>query len=331
MTPLLPAGRRRKESQEMATPTAYFQKRFVPLEEARIGVITHAFLYGTACFEGIRGNWNEADGRIYLFRIRDHFERLRKSCRILRIELPYSLEELCDLTVKLVELNGYTEDVYVRPIAYKSSEVIGVRMHDLEDDFLMFVAPFGPYLDVEKGVRCMTSSWRRVDDMGIPARAKVNGLYVNSALAKTEAQENGFDEAIMLNDDGHVSEGSGENIFMVEGGRLITPPVSDNVLEGITRETVITLAREELGVETVERQIDRSELYVADECFMTGTAAHVSAVVEVDRRPIGDGQPGEITRRLQGLYFDILVGRDEKYTHWLTAASPRLEPAARQG
>jgi branched-chain amino acid aminotransferase len=204
-------------------------------------------------------------------------------------------------------------------------------MHDLDDDFLMFVAPFGPYLDLEKGIRCMTSSWRRVDDMSIPARAKVNGLYVNSALAKTEAQENGFDEAIMLNADGHVSEGSGENIFMVEGGRLVTPPLSDNILVGITRDTVVTLAREELGVETVERQIDRSELYVADECFMTGTAAHVSAVVEVDRRPIGDGRPGEVTRRLQELYFDILVGRDEKYAHWVRAASPQVEPARSAG
>jgi len=198
-----------------------------------------------------------------------------------------------------------------------------VRMHDLEDDFLMFVTPFGPYLDVEKGIRCMTSSWRRVPDTGIPARAKVNGLYVNSALAKTEAQENGFDEAIMLNDDGHVSEGSGENIFIVEDGRLITPTVSDNILVGITRDTAIPLARDELGSETVERQIDRSELYIADECFMTGTAAHVSAVIDVDRRPIGDGRVGPITSELQRWYFNVLRGRTEKYDHWLTPVTPK--------
>ncbi len=208
----------------MPTPYAYFQKQFVPLAEAKIGIMTHAFLYGTATFEGIRGNWNEDVGQIYLFRLQDHFRRLHKSCRILKIDLPYSVEELTDLTVKLVEMCGYTEDVYIRPIAYKSSEVIGVRMHDLEDDFLVFVCPFGPYLDIEKGIRCMTSSWRRVEDVGIPARAKVNGLYVNSALAKTEAQENGYDEAIMLDMDGHVSEGSGENIFIVVDGRLYTPP-----------------------------------------------------------------------------------------------------------
>ncbi len=313
----------------MPTPYAYFQKRFVPLAEARISVMTHAFLYGTATFEGIRGNWNEDDGQIYLFRVRDHFRRLRKSCRILTIDLPYTEEELETLAVRLVEMCGYREDIYVRPIAYKSSEIIGVRLHNLEDDFLMFVTPFGPYLDVEKGIRCMTSSWRRVEDTGIPARAKVNGVYVNSALAKTEAQANGFDEAIMLNEDGHVSEGSGENIFVVEEGRLITPPSSDNILVGITRDTVIRLAREELGIETIERPIDRTELYVADECFMTGTAAHVTAVVEVDRRPIGEGQPGAITTQLQRLYFDVVRGKNAKYASWCTPATPKAVPAAR--
>jgi branched-chain amino acid aminotransferase len=315
----------------MPTPHAYFQKQFVPLAEAKIGIMTHAFLYGTATFEGIRGNWNEDVGQVILFRVQDHFRRLHKSCRILKMDLPYSIEELTDIIVKLVEMCGYTEDIYIRPIVYKSSEVVGVRMHNLDDDFLMFVCPFGPYLDVEKGIRCLTSSWRRVEDVGIPARAKVNGLYVNSALAKTEAQENGCDEAIMLDMNGHVSEGSGENIFMVVDGRLYTPPSSDNILIGITRDTVIRLAADELGIETVERSIDRSELYIADECFMTGTAAHVSAVVEVDRRPVGDGRVGPITAHLQKLYFDVVRGKNSKYAHWCTAASPKLQPAARQG
>jgi branched-chain amino acid aminotransferase len=313
----------------MPTPHAYFQKQFVPLAEAKIGIMTHAFLYGTATFEGIRGNWNEDVGQVMLFRVPDHFRRLHKSCRILKMGLPYSVEELTDIIVKLVEMCGYTEDIYIRPIVYKSSEVVGVRMHNLDDDFLMFVCPFGPYLDVEKGIRCLTSSWRRVEDVGIPARAKVNGLYVNSALAKTEAQENGCDEAIMLDMNGHVSEGSGENIFMVVDGRLYTPPSSDNILIGITRDTVIRLAADELGIETVERSIDRSELYIADECFMTGTAAHVSAVVEVDRRPVGDGRVGPITAQLQKLYFDVVRGKNSKYARWCTAASPKLQPAAR--
>lgn len=309
----------------MGTPYAYFRGQIVPLSEAKVGVMTHAFNYGTACFEGIRGNYNRDEGQMYLFRMREHYQRLRKSCRILHINLPYTDDELAEITLKLVERCGYQEDIYIRPLAYKSSEVVGVRLHDLEDDFLIFVTPFGPYLDIEKGARCCTSSWRRVDDMGIPARAKVTGIYVNSAFAKTEAMLNGFDEAIMLNADGHVSEGSGENIFIVVDGKIITPPPSDNILVGITRDAVMQLAREELGIETVERQIDRSELYIADECFMTGTAAHVTPVVEVDRRPVGDGTPGPVTRQLMRLYFDTLIGKNPKYAHWLTPVYAQVQ------
>jgi len=290
----------------MATPYAYFKKQIVPLEEAKIGVMTHAFNYGTAVFEGIRGNWNAAEGQMYLFRLKEHFDRLRKSCRIMRIEFPYENEELYSIATKIVEMSGYQEDVYLRPLAYKSSEVLGVRLHDLEDDFLVFIAPFGPYLDIEKGARCCTSSWRRVEDTGIPARAKITGIYANSALAKTEANLNGFDEAIMLDERGHVSEGSGENIF-------------------VTRDTVITLAREELGIATVERDIDRTELYTADECFMTGTAAHVTPVVELDRRQIGDATMGPVTRRLSQLYFDIIRGKNPKYVHWCTPCYSRVK------
>jgi branched-chain amino acid aminotransferase len=309
----------------MGRPYAYFQRKFVPLAEAKIGVMTHAFNYGTAVFEGIRGNWNGDDEQIYVFRLEDHYRRLRKSCRILKLDLPYTDEELADITVRLVAMCGYNEDIYLRPIAYKSSEVVGVRIHNLESDFLIYVTPFGPYLDIEKGARCCTSSWRRVEDTGIPARAKINGIYVNSALAKTEAIENGLDEAIMLNEDGHVSEGSGENIFIVEDGRLITPSVSSNILVGITRETVITLAREELGVETIERPIDRSELYVADECFMTGTAAHVTPVTEVDRRPVGDGARGPITAEIQRLYFEVVRGKSAKYARWCTPCYTKVK------
>ena len=307
------------------TPYAYFQKEFVPLAEAKIGIMTHAFNYGTGVFEGIRGNWNENEQQLYLFRIKEHYDRIRRSCRIMRIEFPYSNEELHSLTTKLVEMCGYREDVYVRPLAYKSSEVLGLRLHDLDDDFLVFVAPFGPYLDIEKGARCCTSSWRRVEDTSIPARAKVTGIYANSALAKTEAHLNGFDEAIMLDERGHVSEGSGENIFIVEGDRLVTPPPSSNILVGITRDTVMALARQELGMETVERDIDRSELYITEECFMTGTAAHVTPVVELDHRPIGDGKMGPVTKRLVQLYFDIITGRNPKYASWCTPCYSRVK------
>lgn len=303
----------------------YFGGAFVPDEQAKIGVKTHAFNYGTGCFEGIRGYWNENDGQVYLFRLREHYERLHKSCRILGIGLDKSVEDLCELTLELVRQNGYREDVYIRPLAYKSSEIVGVRMHNLEDGLTIFTTPFGKYLPADNGCRCCTSSFRRVDDNAIPARAKVTGIYVNSAMAKTEAQLNGFDEAIMLSHEGHISEGSGENIFLVMDGKLITPAPSENILMGITRASVIDLAKNELGVETVERQVDRSELYVADECFMTGTAAEISPVVEVDRRPIGTGKVGPISNQLRSIFDDVVRGRVERYRAW---CSPVYQPVA---
>lgn len=304
----------------MAAPYAFFNGKFVPLSEAKIGIMTHAFNYGTACFEGIRGNWNAEHKQMYIFRLADHFQRLLKNCRVLKIELPHTVDELCQLTLELAEMCGYQEDIYIRPLAYKSSEEVGVRLHNLQDGFLLFTTPFGAYLDVSKGARCCVSSWRRVDDNMIPPRAKITGLYVNSALAKTEAFENGFDEAILLTQEGHVSEGSGENIFLVMNGRLVTPPIADNILVGITRETVMTLAREELGIETLERSINHSELYMADECFMTGTAAHVTPVTEIDHRKVGSGQIGEISKTLQDLYFNVIQGKNHKYLHWCIPA-----------
>jgi branched-chain amino acid aminotransferase len=301
---------------------AFFKKQFVPLSEAKVGIMTHALNYGTACFEGIRGNWNSDQAQMYLFRLEDHYRRLLKSCHILKIKLPYTAHQLSQITVELVAKNGYQEDIYIRPLAYKSSETVGVRLHNLEDDFFVFVTPFGPYLDTEKGARCCISSWRRIDDNMIPPRAKVTGLYVNSALAKTEAWENGHDEAILLSQDGHVSEGSGENIFIVLDGKLITPSSSDNILKGITRDAVMQIARNELGLDIIERSLDRSELYIADECFMTGTAANVTPVVEIDRRSVGNGKVGKITRQIQRFYHDIVRGNSTKYSRWCTPAYP---------
>ncbi len=296
---------------------AYFHKQFVPLSEAKIGIMTHSLHYGTALFEGIRGNWNSERKQIYLFRLKEHYERLHKGCRVLKISLPYTIDELCRITVDLVERCGFQEDIYIRPLAYKSSESLGVRLHDLDDDFLVFAFPWGPYLGDK--ARCCVSSWRRPDDNVIPPRIKITGLYVNNAFAKTEAVENGFDEAIMLTPDGHVSEGTGENIFLVINGKLITPASYNNILVGITRDTVIKLAQNELGVETIERPIDRSELYVAEECFLTGTAAHITPVAEVDRYKIGSGEVGEITRKLQEIYSDVIRGNNSKYLDWCTA------------
>ena len=305
-------------------PYAFFDKQFMPLSEAKIGILTHALHYGTACFEGIRAGWDSQEKRFCIFRIQDHYERLLNGCRILRISLPYSVDELCRLTGELVEKSGYRENVYVRPLAYKASEVVGVRLHNLDDEFLAIATTLRPYLDAEKGVRCCCSSWRRVDDTMIPPRGKICGAYVNSALAKTEACENGFDEAILLNQDGHVCEGSGENIVLVIGGKLVTPSVSDNILVGITRNTVIKLAKDELGIDTIERKVDRSELYAADECFFTGTAAYVAPITEVDHRPVGTGKIGKITLELQKLLNNVMLGRNPKYQDWYYIVSPKV-------
>ena len=268
------------------TSYAYFRQQYMPLAEAKISIMTHCLHYGTAIFEGIRGNWNSKHKQIYLFRLREHYERLHKGCRLLKIDLPHTIDELCQITVELVAKCGFEEDLYIRPLAYKSSESLGVRIHNLEDSFLVFAMPWGPYLDVDKA-KCAVSSWRRPDDNVIPPQIKITGLYINNALAKTEAVLNGMDEAIMLTPGGHVSEGSGENIFLVINGKLVTPASYNNILLGITRDTVIKLARDELGIETIERPIDRNELYTADECFLTGTAAHITPTAEIDHRRIG--------------------------------------------
>ena len=303
---------------------AFFRGQYVPLSEAKVSVMTHALHYGTGVFEGIRGNWNEEKGAIFIFRLREHFERLLRGCRLLMLDIPYSVDDLCEITVELVQRNRHQQDIYIRPLAYKSAELIAnLKLQELDSDFTLITVPFGNYLGSD-ALRCCTSSWRRVDDNMIPARLKISGIYVNSILAKTEATMAGFDEAIILNQDGHVCEGSGENIFVVSDGRLFTSSLEDNVLPGITRDTIIQLAQRELGLDVVERSIDRSELYLADEVFLTGTAAHLTPVVQLDNRDIADGKIGPISAKLQKLYFDIVVGRNPKYLHWCTAVEPRL-------
>ncbi len=296
---------------------AFFKSKFVPVAEANLPAMTHCLHYGTAAFEGVRGNWNKEHQQIYLFRLKEHYERLINGCKVLKISLPYSVDELCRMTVELVEKNGLHEDLYVRPLAYKSSEALGVRLHNLDADFLMFLIPWGPYLDMEK-VRCCVSSWRRPSNNALPSQTKITGQYVNSALAKTEAIESGFDEAILLTEQGHVSEGSGENIFLVIGGKLITPANYNSILMGITRDTVIKLAKNELGIETIERPVDRTELYVAEECFFTGTACHLAPIAEIDHRPVGNGEVGPITKKLQQIYHDVIRGSVKKYLDWCT-------------
>lgn len=297
---------------------AFFRGELVPLRDANVNVMTHAFNYGTGVFEGIRAYWNGEQEQLYALDLMPHFERLLRSARLLMMDLPYSARQLADATVEMLRRDGLREDVYVRPIVYKSSEIIGVRLHNLDCDVTIFGVPFGQYIDTEGGIRAQVSTWRRTDDNAIPARGKITGAYVNGAFAKSEAQLNGYDEAIVLTQDGHVSEGSAENLFIVHDGVLITPPVTDNILEGITRRRLMDVARTKLGVEVVERSIDRTELYAAQEVFLCGTGAQMSPVVEVDRRPVGNGRPGPITRELSSIYFDAVRGRLDEYRDWLT-------------
>jgi branched-chain amino acid aminotransferase len=302
----------------MNAKTLFMNGEFLPAERGVISVRTHAFAYGTGCFEGIRGYWNEKDQQVFLFRLREHYERFLKSCKILRMELSYTVDQLVEISAELVRQNDQHQDVYLRPVAYKGDQIIGVRLHDLHDEFLLTSEPMGNYVDIG-GLRCGVSSWRRIDDNALPARAKICGSYVNAAFAKTEALQNGFDEAIMLTHDGHVSEGSAENIFLIINGQLVTPSPTENILLGITRDTVIKLAAQELGIPTIERSIDRTELYIADEIFLCGTGAQIAPVVSVDHSPIGNGNTGPISQKLQDLYFDVVRGLGGSYSEqWCT-------------
>ncbi len=301
----------------MPEALAYFRGRTVPLSEANVSVMTHALHYGTAVFEGIRGNWNEDQGQMHVFRMREHYERFLQGCRILMLEIPYTVDDLCRITIELLQGCGYREDLYIRPLAYKSAErVANLKLQELDSDFALMTVPFGSYIDTDGAIRCCTSSWRRIDDTIIPPRVKIAGHYVNSILAKTEAVMAGFDEAIMMNQDGTVSEGTGENLFLVSNGTLHTPPVSDNNLTGITRDSAIQLAKKEMGLDTVERTIRRSELYLADEVFLTGTAAHITPVGHLDNRPVGDGEVGPVAWALRDLYADVVRGNNPEYLHW---------------
>lgn len=307
---------------------AFHKGDYVPLEQASVGIMTHAFHYGTAVFEGIRGNWNDEEGRGYIFRLRDHYERMLRGCAVLHLDLPYSVEELCNITVEMVERCGYSEDIYIRPLAYKSTErVATLNLNTLDTDFTVFAIPFGAYMDLEAAAHCCTSSWKRPEDNMIPPGIKISGGYVNNILAKTDAVAAGFDEAILLNQAGYVCEGTGENLFIIRNGRLITPPLDDNILPGITRSTIMDVVKNEIGIEIEERHILRTELYVSDEIFLTGTAAHLTAVGKVDNRSIGDGTIGPITKELQKIYFGIIRGRNPKYLHWCTPVPQRLGKA----
>jgi branched-chain amino acid aminotransferase len=295
---------------------AYFKGKIVPYSDAKVGVMTHALNYGTAVFGGIRGYWNEEEEQLFVFRPQDHFRRFLDSARILAMEFDQTPESLTQLTLELLRLEGLQRDVYVRPLGYKADELIGVKLHGLHDELTIFAVPFDRYVSNDTDAHVTFSSWRRVDDNAIPARGKISGAYANSALIKSDAVNAGFDEALVLNQNGHISEGSAMNVFMVRSGNLITPPVTENILEGITRRSVIKLAHEELQIPVIERPIDRTEIYLCDEVFMTGSAAEVMAVTRVDYRKIGSGQMGPVTASIRELYKNILHGRVPKYRQW---------------
>ena len=304
----------------MPQSLAFFQGKVVPIEEAQVNVMTHALHYGTAVFEGIRGNWNATDEKLYVFRMQEHYERLLQGCSMLMLNIPYTASDLCQITIDLLRECGYRQDLYIRPLAYKSEELVAnLKLQEIDSDFTLITVPFGDYLDSDGALKCCTSSWRRVDDTNIPPRLKISGTYVNGILAKTEATLAGFDEAIMLTQDGYVSEGSGENLFMVQDGLIFTPPVSDNNLTGITRDSAIEIGKKKLGVEVVERRIRRSELYFADEVFLTGTAAHIQAVGYLDNRMIGSGDSGPITTTINNVYQEAIRGNHPDFKDWCTA------------
>ena len=301
---------------------AYFRGKIVPYSEAKVSVLTHGLNYGTAAFGGVRAYWNGADQQLWLFRPHDHFRRFLNSGKLLCMEFPETPESLTQITLELLRTEGYRCDVYIRPLAYKADEIIGVRLHNLIDEFTIVALPFNRYVANDTNAHVTISSWRRVDDNVIPARGKIAGAYANSAFIKTDAQRAGFDEALVLTNEGHISEGSAENVFMVRDGVLVTPSITENILEGITRRTVLELAQTELGLPVQERPIDRTEVYLCDELFMSGTAAQITAITRVDHRPVGSGQMGPITARLRDLFNDVVRGNLPQYRHWNTPVYP---------
>jgi branched-chain amino acid aminotransferase len=295
---------------------AYFQGQIVPYSEAKVGVLTHALNYGTAAFGGIRAYWNESLQQLFIFRPQGHYQRLLNSAKLLHMTFSHTPESLTHLTIELLRAEAYRRDIYIRPLVYKADEIIGVKLHGLRDELTIAAVPFDKYVADDTNVHATISNWRRVDDNAIPARGKISGAYANSALAKTDAQLAGYDEALVLTQEGHLSEGSAMNVFLLRDGALITPPITDNVLEGITRRTVIELAQQELGIQVVERLVDRTEVYLSSEVFLTGTAAQVAAVTRVDHRPVGEGKMGPVTTQIRQLFADAVRGKLPKYAHW---------------
>lgn len=295
----------------------FYNGKIVEEREVNISIRSKIVNYGLGCFEGIRAYWDEEGQQLYGFKLKEHYERLLQSCKALYIDIPYTVSELCDYTAELLRKNNFKTTVYIRPLAYKGGEGLNPTLLDEDNRLLIYCQPLGNFSGKDV-MRVSVSSWQRIRDNMLPPRTKATAAYLNSALASLEALRNGYDEALFLTDSGNVCEGPGENIFIVKKGKLITPPPSDNILEGITRETIMTLAGEELGMEVVERSISRNELYSAQEVFFSGTAMEVMSIIEVDRRIIGTGMQGEVCKKLKKLFFEITVGKNPKYAECCT-------------
>ncbi|HPO12539.1 MAG TPA: branched-chain amino acid transaminase [Candidatus Hydrogenedentes bacterium] len=299
-------------------PIAYFEGKYVPTEDAKVSIMTHGFNYGTGLFEGIRGYWSPEENNILIFRLKEHVDRFTRNFRIMCMDIPESFEDIENICIELVKRSGFKEGVYIRPLCYKSDLSLGPTVKGVESSFCCYVIKLGDYCDTQSGLDVAVTSWRRLSDNAIPSRVKSTGSYINSSLAATEAKQNGFHEAIFLREDGSVAEGSAMNLFMVMNGKLITTPPTADILVGITRNTVMQLASEQLGLEVIERPISRTELYVCDELFFCGTGAQVAPVRSVDRRVLGNGEPGPISRKLQQVYFDVVQGKVSQYRSWCT-------------
>lgn len=296
----------------------FFKDKFVNEDAMVLPIRSKAIQYGLGTFEGVRAYWNSEESQLYIFRSNDHYKRLLESCKIFRLQSPYSVEKLTETTIELLKKNDLKTNTYIRPLFYHNSTKMAPVFEDGDTEFAMYCNPLDAYIDTSKGIDVCISSWQRVPDNAIPSRAKPTGLYLNSALVRDEAYKNGFQEGIFLTKNGSVSEGSGEHIFMVKGNTIVSPPSTEDNLDGITRKTIIELVENETDYTFVERTIARTELYTCDELFFVGTGAEVTSIKSVDRRDVGTGDFGKITKEIQTIYFDVVHGRNKKYSDWLT-------------
>ncbi len=299
------------------TEYVFLDGEYIESDKATIPVRTHAFLYGTGVFEGIRAYYNKEEDQMYAFRMKEHYERMLRSAKVMWMESPYTVEEYCQITKDLLNKNGYRQNAYIRPTLYKSSIKVGPSLDNNKDSFLLFTTPLNDYYDASKGLKVCVSNWRRNSDNAIPPSVKVTGAYANASLIKTDALFAGFDDAIVLNDAGQVTEGSAMNLCFVQNGKIVTTNTTDDILVGVTRNTVLEMAKY-LGIPTVERAVDRSEIYVFDEVFCCGTGAQIMPITSIDHRTIGDGTTGEITKKIQELYYNIVQGKVSEFKHWCT-------------